>query len=164
MNAVIRANALKSTAGSLVPNVGLTWLALRSTPLVALTGPAPNLLTVLLPAMGMTALATTLLTFSAIAAARRGGQLSPPLPPAISWWPAAGLASLGLGGLAAGLAAALGLGLRPLLAGVQATRTTLVLATAALGLVVALVTALLAARRARRLGAAWNPVRMASGI
>lgn len=154
MNAIIRANALKSMVGSLVPNVGMTWLALRNAPLVMLVGPTPNLLSVVLPAVVMSALVTTLLTFSAIVAARKRGQLSPALPAAAPWLPKAVLVGFGISGLAAVPVATLLWGLQAPLATAQASRLTLVLMASAIGMVVALLAALLAARRAVGLRAA----------
>ena len=154
MHTLVRANALKSTLSSLVPNVGMTWLALRSAPLVALAGPTPNLLSVLLPAVGMSAFVTTLLTFSALTAARKRGQLRPALPATAPWLLPAVLVGLGLGGLFTGLAVALVLGLRAPLAAAQPSRLAVVLGVAAIGMVVALLASLLAARRVMGMGAA----------
>lgn len=154
MDTLIRTNALKSTLGSLVPNAGMTWLTLRSAPLVTLIGPMPNLLSVMLPAVFMTALVTTLLTFSAITAARKHGQLSPALPAETPWFAKAAGVGLGIGGLFAGLVALLLCGLKAALATAHASRLVLVLLAGAIGMVVALLAALLAGRRALGLGTA----------
>lgn len=152
MNTLIRAHTLKSMAGSLVPNVGLTWLALRHSPQVPLMGPAPNLLTVLLPAAAMTALITVVLTYATIVAARKRGELQPPLAANATWLLPAGLLGLGLAALAAAVVAAGAWGLREPLATAQADRLMLVLAAATMGLLVALLAALLATRQAQHLG------------
>ena len=148
MHAIVRANALKSMVGSLVPNVGMTWLALRSAPLVTLAGPTPNLLSVLLPGVFMSAFATTLLTFSAITAARKRGQVSPALPAAAPWLGQAVLVGLGSSMLFVGPTAAILVALGGTLAAAQASRPALVLVVALAGMVVALLASLVAARRA----------------
>ena len=144
MHPIIRANALKSTVGSLIPNAGPTWWALRSDPVVYLTGPEPNLLSVLLPAVFMSALVTTLLTYAALTGARKRGQLLPPLPETSRWIPAALLTSL-VTSLVFVLPLAAGIGSLSLaLAEVKVSRMAMIAGAMGLGAVAALLAALVA--------------------
>ncbi|HEX8506537.1 MAG TPA: hypothetical protein VF630_14315 [Hymenobacter sp.] len=151
MQNFIRANALKATAANLVVNAAIPALLLRSEPFVNLKGATPNLLSVLLPAVFMSALVTTLITFGTMTAARKRGRLAPALPPGASWLPRALLEGVGIGLLFAVPVLAVVLGVQAQSANGPISTGTMVVASAVLGAAVGLGSSVVAAKRAAKL-------------
>jgi hypothetical protein len=154
MNQFMRANALKSTVGNLVANTVIPTLLLRTEPFVRLKGLAPNLLSVLLPAVFASALMTTLITFGTMTAARKSGQLAVALPPETKWFAEALRQGVYLGLLFAVPTLALLLGAQALLDNRVFSCRSIIVASAVVGTSVGLHVSVLATRRAAQLGRA----------
>lgn len=154
MNQFLWANALKSLVGNLVANTVIPALLLRTEPFVPLTGPAPNLLSVLLPAVFASALMTTLITFGTMTAARKSGQLAPTLPSETKWLAPAVWEGVRLGLLFAVPAGVLLLGAQALLDNRGFSCRSMLVASAVVGTSVGLWASVLATQRAARLGGA----------
>ena len=152
MQNFLRDNARKSTIGNLVANTVIPFALLLSSPLVNLKGPTPNLVSVLVPGVFMSALVTTVVTFGVMTAQRKAGALAPALPAGISWFPRSLLTGVGIGLLFA----------VPVLAGLlawqassenmQFARGTVVGLSAVVGAATGLFSSLVATKYAAKLG------------
>ncbi len=152
MKQFIRANALKSTIGNLVANTVIPGALLLGSPLVNLKGPTPNLLSVLVPGVFMSALITTLVTFGVMTAQRKAGLLFPPLPPATRWFARALGEGVGIGLLFAVPALAVLLAVQAAADNTQFARGLVIGIAAVVGAATGLLSSLVASRRAARLG------------
>ncbi|MFD1470060.1 hypothetical protein ACFQ48_17660 [Hymenobacter caeli] len=152
MKQFIRANALKSTIGNLVANTVIPGALLLGSPLVNLKGPTPNLLSVLVPGVFMSALITTLVTFGVMTAQRKAGLLLPPLPPATRWFARALGEGVGIGLLFAVPALISILAVQFSAENAQLSRGLVVGIAAVVGAAVGFFSSLVASRRAARLG------------
>ncbi len=151
MKQFTRDNALKSTIGNLVANTVIPGALLLGSPLVNLKGPTPNLLSVLVPGVFMSALVTTLVTFGVLTAQRKAGRLAPALPAGTPWLAQALLAGVGIGLLFAGPALGLLLALQATLPHAQLPRLAVVALAAVVGAATGYFSSLVAVRRAARL-------------
>lgn len=152
MKQFIRANALKSTIGNLVANTVIPGALLLGSPLVNLKGPTPNLLSVLVPGVFMSALVTTIITFGVMTAQRKAGVLAPALPPATRWFAGALGEGVSIGLLFAVPALLVVLSVQLAAANVQLGRGVTVGVSAVVGAAVGLFSSLVASRRAAKLG------------
>ncbi|HEX8330517.1 MAG TPA: hypothetical protein VF629_23505 [Hymenobacter sp.] len=152
MQHFIRDNARKSTFGNLVVNTVVPYALLLGSPLVNLKGATPNLVSVLVPGVFMSALMTTIITFGVMTAQRKAGTLAPALPAGTPWFPKALLTGIGIGLLFAVPVLAILLGLQASSENTQLARGLVVGISTVVGGVTGLLSSLVAAKRAAKLG------------
>lgn len=97
MKAFIKDNAIKSTIANLVVNTVFPFLILLSDSFVNVKEPTPNLISILVPGVFMSALMTTIITYGVMTSQRKKGQLAPALNAATGWFPSALLNGIGIG-------------------------------------------------------------------
>lgn len=97
MKAFIIDNARKSTIANLIINTIVPFLVLLGDPFVNVKGTTPNLVSVLVPDVFMSALMTTLITFGVMTSQRKSGRLAPALTHSTDWFPKALLNGMAIG-------------------------------------------------------------------
>jgi hypothetical protein len=152
MKNLIRENARKSIIGNVVVNTVIPFALLLSDPLVNLKGATPNLLSVLVPGVFMSALMTTIITFGVMAAQRKAGLLAPALPADTRWFPKALAEGIGIGLLFAVPALLIILGLQATQDNAEIPKLTVIGISAAVGALTGLLSSLVASKRAAKLG------------
>ena len=152
MHHFIRDNARKSTIGNLVANTVIPFALLLGSPLVNLKGPTPNLVSVLVPGVFMSALVTTVVTFGVMTAQRKAGVLAPALPPATPWFPKSLLTGVGIGLLFAVPVLAVLLAWQAAADNTQFAKGVVVGISAVVGALTGLFSSLVATGRAAKLG------------
>lgn len=152
MHHFIRDNARKSTIGNLVVNTVIPFALLLGSPLVNLKGPTPNLVSVLVPGVFMSALMTTIITFGVMTSQRKAGALAPALPANTRWFPKALLTGVGIGLLFAVPVLAVLLAVQASSENTQFARGLVVGISTVVGGTTGLLSSLVATKRAARLG------------
>ncbi len=146
-------NAIKSTIGNLVVNALIPFLLLFSDPVVNVKGATPNLISVLVPGVFMSALLTTIITYGVMTSQRKRGQLAPALDTSAGWFPAALLNGIGIGLIFAIPALLLLLVVQSMTGDGQLPRLTVLIVSSSSGALTGLFSSLMAVNRAIRLEA-----------
>lgn len=97
MNTFIKENAIKSIIANLIINTIIPSLLLLRNSFVNIKGEAPNLVSVLVPGVFMSAFMTTIITYGVMTSQRKRGQLEPTLEPSTGWFPTAFLNGIAIG-------------------------------------------------------------------
>jgi hypothetical protein len=156
MKAFLKDNAIKSTIGNLVINTLFPVLILLSDSVVNVKGPTPNLTSILVPGIFMSALMTTIITYGVMTSQRKRGQLAPSLSAATGWFPTALLNGIGIGLLFALPSLLLIIGLQSVMENELIPKLTVIVLSAVIGALTGLFSSLVAANRAVRLGASQS--------
>ncbi|HEX8424778.1 hypothetical protein [Hymenobacter sp.] len=151
MSKFIFDNALKSTFGNVVVNTVIPFLLLLSAPFVNLEGPTPNLVSVLVPGVFMSALVTTIITFGVMTAQRKAGTLAPALPADTRWFPKALVTGIGIGLLFALPVLVIILVLQGTRENVELPKLTVIAASTVVGGLTGLLSSIVASKRAAKL-------------
>lgn len=154
MKAFIKDNAIKSVIGNLVINTLMPVLILLSDSFVNVKGPTPNLVSVLVPGMFMSALMTTIITYGTMTSQRKSGQLVPALSASVRWFPRCLPTAIGIGLLFAAITLVLILAVQLVVENQPIPKLTVIILSALLGAAVGYFSSLVAVNRAVKLGAA----------
>ncbi len=152
MKAFIKDNAIKSTLTNLVINTVFPVLILLSNSVVNVKGPTPNLISVLIPGVFMSALMTTIITYGVMSSRRKKRQLEPTLDATVNWVPTAFLNGIGIGLLFAVLALLPIMMAQSMLENEPIPRLTVIGISALLGALTGFLSSFVAVNRAVRLG------------
>lgn len=152
MKAFLKDNAIKSIIGNLIINTLFPYLILLSDSVVNVKGPTPNLISVLVPGVFMSALVTTLITYGVMTSQRKSGRLAPSLSASTGWFPTALLNGIGIGLLFAIALLLLILAVQSVMENEPIPKRTVIIVSAIVGALTGLFSSLLAANRAVRLG------------
>lgn len=151
MKEFIKGNAIKSTIGNLVINTLVPFVLLLSNSTVNVKGLTPNLISVLVPGVFMSALVTTLITYGVMTSQRKQGQLAPPLDASTGWFPTAFLNGIGIGLLFAIPTLLLVIAVQSTLANEPIPKLPVIVVSAVIGMLTGLFSSFVAANRAIRL-------------
>ena len=152
MKAFIKDNALKSTIGNLIANTVIPYLILLSDSVVNVKGATPNLVSVLVPGVFMSALLTTLITYGVMTSQRKRGQLAPSLAASTGWFPTALLNGIGIGLVFAIPSLLLIMAMQSVMDNGQIPKLTAVGLAAVVGALTGFLSSFVAVNRAVRLG------------
>lgn len=152
MRAFLKDNAIKSTIGNLVINTLFPFLILLSDSVVNVKGPTPNLISILVPGVFMSALVTTLITYGVMTSQRKKGQLAPAIDASTGWFPTALLNGIGIGLLFAVPVLLLIMAVQSVIANEPIPKLTVIGLSALIGALTGLISSVVAANRAIRLG------------
>ncbi|GAB3224681.1 hypothetical protein [Spirosoma arcticum] len=152
MKAFLKDNAIKSTIGNLVINTLFPFLILLSDSVVNVKGPRPNLISILVPGVFMSALMTTIITYGVMTSQRKKGQLTPSLSAATGWFPTALLNGIGIGLLFAVPTLLLIMAVQSMMENQPIPKLTVIIVSAIIGALTGLFSSLVAANRAIKLG------------
>lgn len=151
MKAFVKDNALKSTLANLIINTLIPFLVLLTEPVVNVKGATPNLVSVLVPGVFMSALMTTLITFGVMTSQRKSGKLTPGLAPSTTWVPTALLNGISIGLIFALPAFLLIKGVEIGLVNEPIPKVPIIIASALIGALTGFVSSFVAVKRAIRL-------------
>ena len=152
MKAFLKDNAIKSTIANLIINTLFPYLILLSDSVVNVKGPTPNLLSVLVPGIFMSALMTTLITYGTMTSQRKSGQLTPTLDATTGWFATALLNGIGIGLLFAIPSLLLIIAVQSVLENEPIPKLTVIILSAIIGMLTGLFSSFVAANRAVKLG------------
>ena len=152
MKTFIKDNAIKSTIGNLVINTLFPFLILLSNSFVNVKGPTPNLISILVPGVFMSALMTTIITYGVMTNQRKKGQLAPALDAATGWFPTALLNGIGIGLLFAIPVLLLIMAVQSVMENRPIPKLNVIILSAIIGTLTGLFSSFVAANRAVRLG------------
>ena len=152
MKAFIKDNAIKSTVANLVINAVIPFLILLSDSSVNVKGATPNLISILVPGIFMSALVTTLITYGVMTSQRKNGQLTPALHTSVGWLPKALLNGVGIGLLFALPALLLIMVVQSTMDNALIPKLTVIVLSAIIGSLTGLFSSFVAVNRAVKLG------------
>lgn len=148
MKAFIKDNALKSTIANGIINTIIPFLVLLADQVVNVKGATPNLVSVLVPGVFMSALMTTLITFGVMTSKRKSGRLEPTLAPSTSWLSTALLNGIAIGLLFALPALLLIKGVEIVIANEPLPKVPVIVASALIGAITGFCSSFVAVQRA----------------
>ncbi len=144
-------NAIKSTIGNLVINALMPFLLLLSDPVVNVKGATPNLISVLVPGVFMSALVTTIITYGVMTSQRKRGELAPALDTSVGWFPTALFNGIGIGLLFAIPALLLLMAVQSVMGEGQLPKAPMIAVSSIIGALTGLFSSLVAVNRAVKL-------------
>ncbi len=153
MKAFVKDNALKSTVANLIINTVFPYLILLSNSIVNVKGSTPNLLSILVPGVFMSALMTTLITYGVMTSQRKSGQLAPALSASTGWFSTAFLNGIGIGLLFAVPTLLVILAAQSVMENESIPKLMVIMVSAVVGALTGLFSSFMAVNRAVRLGA-----------
>ena len=127
------------------------YLILLSDSVVNVKGPTPNLMSVLVPGVFMSALMTTIITYGVMTSQRKRGLLTPALAASVGWFPTALLNGIGIGLLFAGSALLVIMGVQSVMENEPIPKLTVIIVSALIGALTGLFSSFVAVNRAVKL-------------
>ncbi len=152
MKAFLKDNAIKSIIANLIINTLFPYLILLSDSVVNVKGATPNLISILVPGIFMSALMTTIITYGVMTSQRKSGQLAPSLSAATGWFSTALLTGIGIGLLFAVPSLLLIMAVQSVMENVPIPKLTVIGLSAIIGALTGLFSSFVAANRAVKLG------------